>query len=256
MPKLLINVVSIMQLHPHFGKFPECIFMPIIEQMTKASKIGYDGFQALPIRGLTGCENNILLYEEAWNPITTILHGLFHLKGREGLPSTLKDWVLFPDPKKCKEIETILSRRVPRIDHTFSPTSTLVEIGPKLERDADKINQYLAWQPDPVELVLDTRHIRESDAQEFFGSNPEEWKKTIRNLSDHITTVHVQPVEDMDEFVNGNFRKTITYELIKELQDCLGSKTEDLIYVAEFKPRLAEGNLETAQRFLEIMKSF
>lgn len=259
----LISIVSMMRLELHLAGIPECFFRRPNDLINDAIEIGYNGVQAIPIRGLTGYETGIELYENAWNPVNNILQALLHHEGREGLPSCINDWVVSPSPDNCRLIEYRLSsRRIPSIGHMLRQKLDplwkpgLLEVHPGLDITPAKLANFCQTSL-KTRLVIDTWHLRERPS--LLGKNETEWSQTINTLAPYVDVIHVNPGDDAEEMrqflsdPSASITGRLLYHLLPQLRN---AGKDQLIVVAEPRPILkGDGGIIQAKRMLETMKS-
>ena len=212
-----ISIVSLMHIGRQRGvKFPGCFFAPPEELIETALGLGYDGVQALPIRGLIGRENGIRLFEDAWNAVPSLQYALRHYPGASGVPSCLNDWVVSPTPLECEQAVTEMAhRRIKQVVHRFDgDVNHLVEVHPGLdmtpEQIVEKCKQTGQW------LVLDTEHISRGYRDYEIAVKPGrasklpplgESRRAAAVLSPWVSVIHLKPIgKSIDEFVRLNFR--------------------------------------------------
>jgi hypothetical protein len=254
--KYLINIVSLMRLEPHLGWIPECLFRRPNDLINDALEMGYGGVQAIPIRGLTGNESGIEMFEFAWNPVDSFLQAIRHQQGRSGEPCQIQDWVVSPKVEECCDVHNRLARRgIREIFHDYleSGWDKLVEVSPKLKASPTVITEDCAKRN--KRLVLDTWHLRQQPSP--FGSSEQEWFDAIDRFAPFVDVIHVNPGDDpkeMNRFLTDP-QASITGRLLCHLLSNLDGK-EDLIIVAEPRPILrGDGGIRQAKVMLSTLKS-
>lgn len=273
--KYLINIVSLMRFEPHLVGIPECFFRKPFLLIEDALNIGFGGVQAVPTRGMTGYEANILLYEDAWNPVDSLLQAIRHIPGAAGKPSSIIDWVVSPNPDTCRRIQDRLSYRgIPIISHQLRNElytlwkPGLLEIHPGLDLTAEEILAFCKSSLN-TRLVLDTYHLRRGFRSDEVFEKPERngrtsplgkfeihWARTIRTLAPYTSIIHLNPGDDpteMEAFLLAPL-STITGRLFHDmLMDT--QKHEYITVVVECRPKLfGKGGLEQARKALEVAK--
>lgn len=253
---IYVSIVSMMRPEPHlttsiFSGSPEFLFRRPQDLIEDALRVGFAGVQAIPVRGLTGNEPKIKLFEEAWNPVWRLIQAWKHMPGRSGEPSKLQDWVVSPNPHECSRIERAMRQRgIAEIGHQFLQNSecSLVEVGPKLKLTPEQIAEHCRKWRD--KLVIDTSHIREDESSPL-GRNVEEWKRTIDLLAEFTQVIHVNPGDDPKEneqFIR-NPLSTVTGGLFAHAL----SRFTAVTIVAEHRPvlKLGSAGLDRAKGMLE-----
>ena len=253
--KVLVSIVSMIRLEPHLGLLPGCLFRRPADLITDALEIGYSGVQAIPIRGLTGEEPNIGLFEDAW----------YTRRWRTHI-----DWVLFPKISECNRITGVLrNRQIPQIHHSFERDNKLVEVSLALDMTAEEI--VAQCEATVCVLVLDTSHIRRSHRPDEivanpnlqgkpspFGVNVTEWKRVIKTLAPYIAVIHVNPGDDPVEneafTASTNPFLTITGQLLAYTLEQAGDNIEYI--VSEHRPLLRAGRLDRAEKMFDTIKSY
>ena len=254
-----------MRLELHFGLFPGCMFRQPKDLIADAMKIGYSGVQAIPIRGMTGYEEGIELFEDAWNPVDSLWQALRHLPCGSGAPSCINDWVVSPDLKTCRGIVTNLSNRgISEIHHGFdNPDIKLIEVSPGLDMTPYEIAEYCRQHPE-LGLVLDTSHIRRgyrsdevredsdrTDKPSPLGITIGEWESAIKKLAPFIRVIHVNPGDEDDRFLN-SFLTSETGRLFEFILKQID--LPEITIVAEHRPKLFKGGLDQAKQMLREIK--
>jgi len=230
-----------MHLGWQWAQFPGCFLARPQRLIEQALKIGYDGVQMLPVRDASIFESNVLLWERAWNAVYSLGQALSHQNGSEGLPSCLHDWVLFPDPDKCKtHYQQLEWAEVPQVVHAtrLVPLGSLVEVNPDNRLTAQ---QYIhEMQANCLGgFVIDTHHLRRESWQGW--PNPlvgedGSWRATLDLLAPYVKAIHIHPT-DIDFFLAD---PTISVEakIVRRLLGA-GTPTDGLIVVAEYLPPMA-----------------
>lgn len=207
MVRIGINIVSLMHLGGQWAKFPGCFFARPTKLIEMALDLGYDGVQALPIRGLTGEEEGIILSENVWNSVPSFWHAFRHKPGESGAPSNITDWVVSPPPQIYHQVSERLERRgIPKIVHRFDDNPAhLVEVHPGLDMTPDQIVEQCKGTGQG--LVLDTWHLRRKPERHELAHRPKgwdeemesllgDWKEAISLLLPQTRVVHVSPRRD------------------------------------------------------------
>lgn len=261
----VVNIVSLTHLGFQWQGFPGCCFALPQQLIEDALKIGYAGVQALPIRGLTGEEDRILLYEDAWNAVPSLLHGLRHKTGASGMPSCINDWVVSPHPEHCREVSERLEKRVIiKVSHQFDFCKRhLVEVHPGLDMTPEQI--VARCEKTGQRLVLDNEHLfRPYTASEIAakperagkasplvigtslevsdGINIDQYNGIVETLWPYVEAIHFHPEDER-----------FPYHILSILRRKPKSK---LIVVAEYPPILtsAKKSRDYAKAVLEKMR--
>lgn len=241
-----VNVVSLM----HLGwqrpwkrgvGLPGMLFAPVERLIQMALEVGYHGVQMLPIRGATGLEPHVLLFEDAWNAVWGPIQALRRANGASGLPSTIAGWIVSPNPGVCAKIwRNLKAQDAIPVAHTLERTHEqwggLLEVTPDLGLTAAEI---AVWCRESSHfLVLDTYHLRRlrrDGGKSLLCDNAGDWRPAARLLAPHVRAVHVN---DTRENVASMMADGIA------TMDCAGfvltaaakAGVEEVIMVAEYKP--------------------
>lgn len=196
-----------------------------------AADAGYDFFQGLPLRGVTGWEKWPLptgVKEPAWNPVNSLGQVMRHENGDAHMTSKLRDWLAFPSPATCWEVFDRLPGRA--IYHGFGDGKEplLVEINPELEMSSGQI----------ADICRDKGHRLAFDFEHFsrphregkpcpFHNNPDLTERDkVKMLAPYIDVVHVKWLTP---------REKETIRLLVDSPD----RQQQLDFVAEYKPTLS-----------------
>lgn len=262
--RFLINIVSLMHIGKQRTSFPGSIFASPQELIDIAKAIGYDGVQALPIRGLDGSENGILLYEDAWNAVPNLWHALRHKPGAANMPSQVQDWVVSPSPTVCFEISDRLEKRgVTKVVHQLDRNPQhIVELNKEIDLPPGEIRRLC--NESGQQICLDTMHLGEyADANRdryevTFTATPamRAEAEAIRLLGPLTSTIHVHAAEP-SEFVR--WQGSEKYRVLSVL-GTLFNKEGTLSLVAEYPPtprRMLSRNqtVNIASEYLSAMKA-
>ncbi len=179
-----------------------------------AKRVGYDGFQALPLKnGITGLEEDTICYEDVWRPE---LQHFWQIDASRAFDDILQLFLLFKKEKAAQMVvDNHTRRRITHISHEFIDLvqdeyeNTLVEISPNLSvvslevlKDACESRQI---------LVADTRHLIDYEKLEQVKAEDVVYELR-RNFA---PVIHFQPVIDIDEFI----RKTTNIDSVHENYD-------------------------------------
>ena len=245
MPELEF-IISLASMLPHILHFPPFFNGSAGNIAAKLLLGGWEGFQLLPPRGITGHEwfckpQYCRLKENAWNGVYTLGQVLRHEYGEAMEPSTLADWVIFPNPWLADQVFERLAGR--HVSHKFGEDleSLLVEISPELELDASGIAK--TAEAGGYGLVLDTQHAlrdRRHGVGSPLGRTIEERIAAVDEYAHLVEAVHLKGVDDDHERV------------IERLLQSPRLKPR-IIVVGEFIPNLQMSEAEAvsyANRFL------
>jgi len=244
--RFAISVVSLMHIGRQRGaRFPGCLFAPPEELINQALDLGYVGVQALPIRGLTGREDDILLFEDAWNAVLSLWQALRHYLGASGLPSCLNDWVVSPTPVECEQAVTEMAQRgITQVVHRFdNDINHLVEVSPSLDMTPEQIAN--SCERTGHRLVLDTEHIGRGYRYYEIAVKPGrvgkpsplgESHRAAAILSPWVDTIHMKPIgPSVEEFVELDFSLAQEEKMLCDY--VFANSTSDVItMVAEYPP--------------------
>lgn len=161
-----------------------------------AKKAGFDGIQALPVRGVRAgmrLSLPILSAEGPWNA-TTFQRHLNGLPGEAGGPTKWQDVILFPDPWGCDQnLNQLAFNRqsvgFQRIRHSFDwnfPFKQVVEIHKGMGLTLEQILNLVS--KGRLTLVLDTAHCRQPEVLRELGTT----YQIIESLLPSISMVHLQ----------------------------------------------------------------
>ena len=199
-----------------------------------ALEIGYDGVQMLPIRGATGMETGVLVYENAWNPVPDLWHALQHMPGASDMPSNWKDWLVSPPADICGVIGVNLeSRGIQYIDHKLNHSRSWVEISPELNTRAEDI---AAWCSSCSQgVVIDTHHLcrpPRDGSRNYLLDEDGDWRSTVSLLSPFTRAIHVNTTGEVTR-EDRERTDSIIKAVLCQLRD---ADVEELILVAEYPP--------------------
>lgn len=241
--KYLINAVSLMHIGSQSQKFPGCIFASPQGLIDEALEIGYDGVQIIPMRGATGNEEGVLLYEDAWNATDNFWSALWHHTGSEGMPATLNDWVVSPNSDECAAISSSLaSREIPKVVHHFGKEGDILEIHAGLDMTVAEIKQRCLETG--MTVCIDTLHLNQYIESRIQRGEYQQkvivrsrWNEAIediiRTLHDLIRVIHVHyEANPKTETHKGTM---FTYLIIKIILEQF-SPEEEIALVAEYNP--------------------
>lgn len=224
-----ISLVSILQLGRN-----------IQESMADAIKIGYNGFQSLPMKnGITGLEENIFCYEDAWRPE---LEHFWQVKKERLFDDLLALFLLFKKGKARRKIINNYNRNnITSISHVFNGSevknNTLYEINPEL----GSISNIKHICGNKKVLVADIKHLIDYEKLDKNTS----LEDLIGSLRENLAPIiHFQPICDIDEFIektkfldhedkNSNHYELREIQILKYLLD---------IFKANFSEGLYEDN--------------
>ena len=240
--KYAVNVVSLMYLGWQWlwkrgVGLPGMLFAPALRLIEMAREVGFDGVQMLPIRGSTGLEPNVLLFEDAWNAVWNPFQALRHGTGAAGLPSTIADWVVSPNPDICdKGVKTLEAQMIPRVYHKpgLVPKGSLVEVNPDTRCSATDYLYYA--RADGLRYIIDTYHLRRQPREPGWKSElldkVGDWRPTVDALAPYVRVIHVNHTGDKNPY-----DLTLTFECayyaLKRAQE---AGIEEMILVAEYDP--------------------
>lgn len=210
-----VNVVSLMHIGHQPDRFPGCFFALPEVLIEEALAAGYDGVQMLPIRGSTGNEDGVLLFEDAWNAVPSLWHALRHYPGAAGLPSCINDWVVSPTPMECEQVVSAMQHRdLPQVVHQFDGRiGHLVEVHPGLDMTPEQIIEKCGQTGQ--RLVLDLEHLYRNYREYEVEVKPSRAGKlsplgtgtrAAALLSPLVDVIHVKPLyHSIDEFLGREF---------------------------------------------------
>lgn len=244
--KYLINVVSMMHVGSQKQRFPGCIFASPQELIGEALEIGYNGVQAIPVRGIDGEEEGVLLYEDAWNAVDSLWSGLRHHTGSEGMPACLNDWVVSPRQAECARVSARFAERgIPKVVHHFGKPDEILEINSGINMPIKDIRQKCFDLR--MTVCIDSLHLDEyiadrirrgEYAQKSFltSSWSEAVHDIVQTLGDLITVIHVhykaKPTTEVHE-------GTVYTSLITEIVLRRFPPEGEVTLVAEYNPGIA-----------------
>ena len=212
---------------------------------------GYRFFQTLPLRGVTGSEwftgpEWSWYKEDAWNAVDGFFQALLRRPGESGKPSTIIDWLAFPDTETCDQVFRNLAGR--HVSHHFGEDweSRLVELNPEIEMNAYDL-AYKAWS-EGYGLCLDTQHLtrdhREGEPQPF-GLTKNERITAVDTVAPWVQLVHLKGTDGVHAEI---IRRLLASPRLQPRIDV----------VAEFvpNPRLSEDEaIKQAKKFLTSAKN-
>lgn len=190
-------------------------------QMAKSA--GYDGIQALPLRGwggtpLSAYETYVLAFEDAWN------YGGFwevplRMLGVRPEGPTFLDWVLFRSPHS-----TSFANAIPSAHHMRLGVAT--EIHPELTTNVD---DYVSFCEAGGKLCWDTWHVRRNRREGQPGIA--DWKDLLRQLpEDAIALIHVHLVKgEIESFFAGEGELV---EMLAKLNETVSADVPVIIEIA------------------------
>jgi hypothetical protein len=253
-----INLVSMLHAgfrlwHPWWHPLPSGLFASPQRLIGEALEIGFDGVQAIPVWDLSGDEDGIILSQGPWNAVWSFSEARHHVPGTLKVRSELEDWVVSPNPTACeKVIDRMVERDIPRIYHSFdevlNTTQRFIEIHPGLGMTPAQIS--LTCQERGLRLALDTKHLRRDVLQfeteknpallgkpSLLGENEQQWLKAIDEMAPLIDVIHVQPSEELEQFIADPV-DTLTWRLaryaLKRIERA--GKAKKVILIAEYNP--------------------
>ena len=257
--KFAVNIVSLMHTGLQWAGFPGCFFTQPQHLIDAALAIGYDGVQMLPIRGATGMEEGVLLWERAWNPVDNLVQALTHQLGAAGMASCINDWVVSPSSRCCQKVEDLLSGRndLTQVAHDFgSRVNSLVELHPELVLGPSEIVEKIQSRHRKG-LVVDTYHLRRENRYGEVNSLLVDghWEPVIDALAPYIRVVHIHP-NNLTSFLAEPL-ESVEAEIIRHLKQA-GANLSNTIWVAEYEPpKIAlvdkTTSLSIAREFLGVM---
>lgn len=239
------SVVSLMHIGRQRAGFPGNLFAPPEELINQALDIGYAGVQALPIRGLTGRENDILLFEDPWNAVPSLWHALRHYPGASGLPSCLNDWVVSPTPLECEQaVAEMAQREITQVVHHFDGNADhLVEVNPGLDMTPGQILE--KCEQTGHRLVLDTEHICRGYRNYEIAVKSErkgkpsplgESHRAAAILSPWVSAIHLKPIgTSIEKFVRLDFGLAQEEKILCDYV-LTNSTSATITIVAEYPP--------------------
>ena len=237
-----------MRLGKQNQRFPGCFFSSPQDLIHEALQMGYDGVQAIPTRGMSGDEDSVLLYEDAWNAIDTLWAGLRHQPGSEDMPATLNDWVVSPNQAECASISAkFAGRNIPKVVHNFGHAGEILEINSRIDMPLPDIKQKCLDLG--MSICIDTLHFQEYLESRFeLGEYPEKFKvsaivqgtvmeKATQLLGDLVTVIHVHSNKTPTEWYcgEGSWLGVPTADIAREFL-MRQSPDHEVILVAEYNP--------------------
>lgn len=222
-----------------------------------AKLVGYDFLQVLPQRGILGHENLVLpirYIENAWNPVNSLIQALRHQNGTEGMPANWRDWLLFPNPNKCRQVfdRLRITNNAQPIAHDFETAAKnggrLVEVCPEMEMTPEQIA--LKCRIDGYTLVLDTEHLirgfREND-ERFCMPSPlvmdAGFERAITVLAPYVQVLHIKSLELKHHQIVRAFLSRFggdQLDIVAEYPPILGTPAAAKRHMTEFLERLHE----------------
>lgn len=204
-----------------------------------ALEIGYDGVQMLPIRGATGNETDVLLYEDAWNAVPGLWHALKHWDGASNMPSNWRDWLVSPTPEICNTIcDTLRIRGIQRIDHGFGIKTSWVELNPDIVA-VSLTGTDLLCHDHGYRLVIDTHHLRRPRRDDEAGQNTSpllddrgNWRLAIELLAPYVRAIHVNTTGEETDSDRDATNAILCHTLLCTRR----ADVDELIVVAEYPP--------------------
>ena len=238
-------------------RFPGCFFTRPQQLIYDALLMGYDGIQMIPVRGASGNEDGVLLWEKAWNPVNSLLKTLAHKRGASGMPSEIADWVVSPSIHECTTIsDQLQTRNLQQICHhpLLVPAGCLVEVNPDNRTTAARYITHM--QSGHLRgFVIDTHHLRRESRHHW--SNPlmsgnDDWHLSVETLAPHTKAIHLHP-RDVEAFLEDP-TGSVEAEIVRHILQ-FGS-TDKMIMVAEYEPpKKALGKAHASQLLAKTMLS-
>jgi len=215
--------------------------------------VGYDGIQAIPLWGMTGKEEGIIISQGPWNAIPSLWAALRHEKGSLGAESQLQDWIISPPKEECDRIvDAMVAKDIPRIYHDFEDkirtSQSYIEVHPGLRMSPEEISEQCRDRD--MKVVLDLWHLRRGyrddeivrwpgleDEPSCLGATFEEWLETIDILAPLVEVIHVQPSEELEQFVavpSGTQTYMLLSHILRRIQEIAPGR--EVLLVAEYNP--------------------
>lgn len=167
--------------------------------------LGIEGFQTGPIRGVTGrewfCQPEWSKYKEgAWNGVYSFWQAATRRWGEAMEPSTLADYVVFPDPWEAERVFLRLAGR--HVSHDFGgDPDLLTEIKPEHNVASAREMVHIA-EAGGYELVLDTQHALRNHRQRRgyspFGQTLRDRIAAVDEYAHLVRAVHLKSTEGAD----------------------------------------------------------
>lgn len=168
--------------------------------------LGIEGFQTGPIRGVKGhewfCSPEWSLYKEGtWNGVYGFWQAATHQWGEAMEPSTLADYVVFPDPWEAERVFKRLAGR--HVSHDFGgDPDLLTEIKPEHKVISTR-EMVLIAEAGNYDMVLDTQHAlrdhRKRRGYSPFGQTLRDRIAAVDEYAHLVRAFHMKGDGDADQ---------------------------------------------------------
>ncbi len=212
-------------------KFPACFLTNPAELINIAMDSQWNGVQALPLREMTGKEDHVVTFEDAWEPSAGTL-------GNLNRPFC---WSMFaPHDEREKIMAGWRSQGALRIGHSFHETGVdLVEVSKEM-RIASRWSLQTACEDRHLPLVLDSKHLLENDPRwSVIKGSSAEIVGQLMEFSPFISNViHLQPTLPLEEFLRQPLDDPSARLFTRLLDFLIRKNTGDdpITVVAEYNP--------------------
>lgn len=244
-----MKLIKILHIAPVWFGLSIRIFPNPQKVIDKLLKIpGLDGVQMIPIRGSTGRETGVFLWENAWNALWHWWDGFLHKVGSFGVSSFPADGIVSPNPVICARIaDKWRQREIPMTEYFQNRPFDFLEVHPGLDMKpieiseaAEKLNWKLAY--DPFHAIRDYRpdEVERIPSRKGkpsrLGTTENEWFEAVSILAPFIHVIHVHP-RSVSEFLE---KPTLTLEgrlILRCLQEIEKlDPNRPIILVGEWEP--------------------
>ena len=201
-----------------------------------AGQAGYDGVQALPLRGwdfstLNQYADRILAYEDAWNsgPLWRAIGRHLRLVDPRRAP-TLLDWLLFARLRMPAVSGSM------QVSHVIGSERGPIEIHAELSTSLD------FYRAQRGGLCWDTLHVRRP--HRWTDESMPDWRDLLKRLpANAIQLIHVHPnVSEVMSLGRRGHESSELADMLKALRD----RAPDALAIVEVAPRLYPTPGETA----------